>query len=249
MTSASSPGPSPRAHPRPRSFEEVWAEVESFPGWLTPEQARRLWDGCADLPPGSTVVEIGSYQGRSGSVLAAAVGPKGGRITAIDPFVGGLPRGVIGSQADFESNLERAGVRDVVDLLVCRSAEALPNWDSPIDMLYIDGKHDVVTVLKDLCWVRHVRPGREVAIHDSFSSVGVTLGLLVGVLFRGRLRYLGRTGSLAVFRRERPTTASRLQMLGQLPWFARNVVIKVLRRLHLHGPARALGHDQPADPF
>jgi Methyltransferase domain len=243
-----SPSPA-RTHPRFRPFEEVWAEVESFPGWLTPEQARRLWDCCADLPHGATVVEIGSYQGRSGSVMAAAVGPNGGRITAIDPFVGGLPRGVTGSQADFESNLERAGVRDVVDLLVCRSVEALPNWDGQIDMLYIDGKHDVLTVLRDLGWVRHVRPGRHVAIHDSFSSVGVTLGLFVGVLFRRRLRYLGRTGSLAVFRRERPTTASRLQMAAQLPWFARNLVIKILRRLRLDGPARALGHDQPADPF
>jgi hypothetical protein len=227
----------------------VWAEVESFPGWLTPEQARRLWDCCENLPPGSTVVEIGSYQGRSGSVLAAAVGPNGGRITAIDPFVGGLPRGAVGSQASFESNLERAGVRDVVDLLVCRSAQALPNWDGPIDMLYIDGKHDVVTVLRDLGWVRHVRHDHDVAIHDSFSSVGVTLGLLIGVLFRRNLRYVGRTGSLAVFRRERPTLASRLQMVAQLPWFTRNLVIKVLRRLRLHGPARALGHHQPADPF
>jgi hypothetical protein len=235
--------------PRPRSFEEVWSDVQFFPGWLTADQARRLWECARDLPPAATVVEIGSYQGRSGSVLAAAVAPFGGRVTAIDPFVGGLPRGQVGSQDNFERNLERAGVRDSVDLLVCRSTEARPNWDGPIDLLFIDGKHDVVTVLDDLRWVRHVRPGGRVAIHDAFSSVGVTLGLVLGVLPRGRLRYEGRTGSLAVFRRDRPTAASRLRMAGQLGWFARNVLIKVLRRLRLHPVVRMLGHHQPADPF
>jgi hypothetical protein len=243
-----SPSPA-QTPPRSRSFDEVWAEVQSFPGWLTPDQARRLWDCAAELPPGATVVEIGSYQGRSGSVLAVAVAPSGGRVTAIDPFVGGLPRGQVGSQDSFERNRRQAGVRNSVDLLVCRSTEARPNWAAPIDLLFVDGKHDVVTVLDDLRWIRHVRPGGYVAVHDSFSSVGVTLGLVFGVLCRGRLRYLGRTGSLAVFRRERPTADSRLRMAGQLGWFTRNVLIKVLRRLRLHAAVRALGHHQPADPF
>ena len=38
-------------------------------------------------------------------------------------------------------------------------------------------------------------------------------------------------------------------MLAQLPWFLRNVVLKVLLRLRLRPAARLLGHHSPYDPY
>ena len=38
-------------------------------------------------------------------------------------------------------------------------------------------------------------------------------------------------------------------MTAEIPWWLRNVVIKVLLRLRLHGVARLAGHDSVYDPY
>jgi len=86
-------------------------------------------------------------------------------------------------------------------------------------------------------------------VHDCFSSIGVTLGVLRHVLPAADLRYEGRAGSLALFRVGRPTRADRLRILGELPWWIRNVFLKVLLRLRLRPVARLFGHDSPYDPY
>ena len=68
-------------------------------------------------------------------------------------------------------------------------------------------------------------------IHDSFSSVGVTLAIARLLLAGARFRYLGRAGSLAEYRREPLAGRERLRnagrQLAQLPWFARNMAVKL----------------------
>ena len=60
---------------------------------------------------------------------------------------------------------------------------------------------------------------------------------------------LGRAGSLATFERARPGLADRWRLLAQLPWWCRNVGIKVLLRLHLRALARGVGHHDTYDPY
>jgi hypothetical protein len=69
------------------------------------------------------------------------------------------------------------------------------------------------------------------------------------VLFSRRLAYERRSDSQALFRVRRPTAADRLRILRELPWWIRNVCVKVLLRLRLHRVARFLGHDSPYDPY
>ena len=92
-----------------------------------------------------------------------------------------------------------------------------------------------------------MRPGGRMLIHDSFSSIGVTGAQLRLLVCSGRWRYLGRAGSLADYRREDLRGAARagnaLRQLAQLPWFARNVAVKVLLTLRLRRAARLLGAD------
>ena len=47
----------------------------------------------------------------------------------------------------------------------------------------------------------------------------------------------------------RPTPADRLRILAEMPWWIRNVFLKVLLRLRLRPIARVLGHDSPYDPY
>ncbi|HTZ44984.1 MAG TPA: class I SAM-dependent methyltransferase [Jatrophihabitans sp.] len=228
-----------------QTFETAFAPARAIGGWLTEDQARLLWQQATAVPPGGLVVEIGSHQGRSTVVLAAA----GARVVAIDPFVGGAMFGGAATRDMFLANLVRAGVADRVELREAKSTALRPGWQQPIDFLYIDGKHDYWTLSDDLRWASFLPEGGRVAIHDAFSSIGVTLGLLVHVLPGGRLRYLRRTGSLALFEVGRPSRADRLRMAAELPWWLRNVGIKVLLRLKLYPVARLVGHHDRYDPY
>jgi predicted O-methyltransferase YrrM len=233
----------------PRGFETAWAAAQSVPGWLKEGQARMLFEEAARLADGARVVEIGSHRGRSTIILAAAVKPRGGRVTAIDPFVEGRLFGGQQTRRSFEENVTAAGVRDAVDLVVDYSTRLRPEWSEAFDLLYIDGKHDYWTLSDDLRWARHLPPGAAVLVHDSFSSIGVTLGLLAHVLPSRTLAYERRSDSMALLRRRRVGLRDRTRVLAQLPWWIRNVGIKVLLLLRLRPLARAVGHDSPYDPY
>jgi predicted O-methyltransferase YrrM len=230
-------------------FERAWELAEPVGGWMTREQARLLWDAASRLRPGAVVLEIGSHQGRSTLVLGSAARRVGATVVAVDPFVEGRLFGGAPTRALFEANVARAGLQDVVELVPDYSTRRRPTWDRPIDLLYVDGKHDYWTCSDDLRWASHLPPGGQVLVHDSFSSIGVTSSLLVHVGIRGRLRYLDRSTSLALLDTRPPTPRDRLRLAAQLPWFVRNVVIKVLLRLRLRPVARALGHEGTADPY
>ena len=50
-------------------------------------------------------------------------------------------------------------------------------------------------------------------------------------------------------RRRHPGLADRRRVLREMPWWIRNVGIKVLLRLRLRRVAAAFGHDSPYDPY
>jgi predicted O-methyltransferase YrrM len=244
-------------------FASVLAAIEDVEGWLSDDQARRLWERARRLPSGARIVEIGSYRGRSTIVLARAA-PEGTTVVAIDPHAGGDrgPQQIHGTaeqgQSDHEAfvaNLERAGVRDAVRHVRKPSQDALGDVDGELDLLYVDGAHRFGPASADIArWGERVRPGGTLLIHDAFSSIGVTLAL-ARLLFFGRdFRYVGRLRSLAEYRRAesplgpRARAANAARQIGQLPWFARNVLVKVLLVARLRPLARALGHP-PGDEW
>lgn len=240
--------PSQGAPPDVSSWESLWAEIDAVSGWLTKEQARVLHESVLELPPASTVLEIGSHYGRS--TLALATARADVRVVAVDPFIKSrlLPGASV--QAGLRANLVRLGVSDVVHIMPTTSRRARRVWRDELDLLWIDGKHDVVSLLADLRWRSSLRPGAKILVHDAFSSVGVTTGLLLDQARPSAPRYLGRTGSLAAFASEPATPESRRAFARELPWWVRNVAIKVLLRLGLRSAARALfGHTDTADPY
>lgn len=235
--------------PTVRSFPSVWAVASTAQGWLTSAQGELLWNEARSLAAGATVLEIGSFEGRSTMVLGSAVAGQGGHVVAVDPFVHDWKFGDPQTRLKFERHIADAGLGDVVELEAEFSTRLRPRWTRALDMLFIDGKHDLWTVRDDLLWVRHVAAGGPVLVHDCFSSVGVTLAILLHVLPKNDLRYEGRVGSTAIFRHEAPRVSDRLRILKELPWWARNIFVKVLLRLHLRPVAALLGHRSPYDPY
>ena len=243
------PGAASAAGAPTRSWPELWRVISTIPGWLTEDQALALRTAVRALPAGSVVLEIGAHRGRSTTVLATARADV--QVVTIDPFIRSrlLPGPEV--EAELRANLAMLGVTDRVQVLATTSRRARAMMPGPIDLLWIDGRHDVLSLWYDLHWTRLLPPGGPVLIHDAFSSVGVTTGLALNqVLPFRRLRYRRRTGSLADFVHEPPTWRSRLRFAGNLPWWGRNLAVKVLLRLRLRALARrALGHTISADPF
>ena len=243
-------------------FDEALAAVSGVEGWLTDAQARRLWDHAGALEPPARIVEIGSYRGRSAIVMALAAKP-GVAITAIDPHAGNDrgPREIEGFAEEaerdhraFRENLARAGVTDTVEHLRLHSAEALGHLRGEAELVYVDGAHRYRPARDDLAgFGARLRPGGALLVHDAFSSVGVTLAIFSVLLAGSRFRYLGRTGSLAEYRREDLEPRERLRnagrQLAELPWFARNLLVKAALVARLRPLARLLGHRSGDWPY
>ncbi|MEL6893922.1 MAG: class I SAM-dependent methyltransferase [Actinomycetota bacterium] len=251
-----------RRHERPDAAT-VLASVADVDGWMTHAQGEALFEAARVCPPGGTIVEIGSFRGRSTIVLAAAADPAV-RVVAIDPHAGNDrgPEELNGFEAAasddhelFLANLRRAGVAERVEHLRIFSHDAHTSIDGEIDVLYVDGAHRYHPALDDIrSWGDRVRPGGSMLIHDSFSSIGVTLAILRTLVPGSRFRYVGRRRSLAIYRAdlghevsERVANAGR--QLAQLAWFVKNVALKIVLRVGGGRIWALVGCDEPEWPY
>ena len=240
----------------PRSFDQVFRSVADVQGWMTRDQAGRLWDRAGELDAGDRIVEIGSFHGRSAIMLASSA-PAGVEIVTIDPH-GGNDRGpnefegfVEEAEADhqtFLANLERAGVRERIHHLRSYSHDAVAEVPGEIDLLYIDGAHRYTPALDDIRqWTPKVSYKGTVLIHDCFSAWGLTVALVVAMFWSGKFRYVGRSQTMAEYERVDLTPADRaanlFRQLLELPYFARNLAIKVLITAKLAPATKLLGGD------
>jgi predicted O-methyltransferase YrrM len=240
----------------------VLARIDGVEGWLTAEQASALFHAARSLRPGQQIVEIGSFRGRSTTVLGLAAAP-GVDVVAIDPHAGndrgpseldGYAEEAAADHEVFLANLAAAGLSERVRHVRAFSQAALAAVDGPVDVVFIDGAHRYRPALADIrAWGRRVPVGGTLLIHDAFSSVGVTAAIATELFASRRYRYLGREGSLAGYRVEpqqgRARLGNALRQLAELPWFARNVAIKVLIVARLGWVVRFLGHRDATWPY
>ncbi|HVL95067.1 MAG TPA: class I SAM-dependent methyltransferase [Solirubrobacteraceae bacterium] len=153
-------------------FQDVERAIAGVP-FMTSWQGRRVYDHLRDTGA-RDVLELGTAHGASAAYMAAAVAANGGgRVTTIDRFhfQGPSP----------EETLERAGLRDAVDLVrvpdssydwwlaerVRERSDAAGNCEPAYDFCYLDGMHDlhvdgVAVVLVE----KLLRPGAWLLLDD-----------------------------------------------------------------------------------
>ena len=242
-------------------LETVRQCVADVDGWMTDGQATALYEAAAACPASGTIVEIGSFRGRSTIVLASAA-PSDARIYAIDPHAGNDrgPQEIDGyvDEADddhraFLANLAAAGVADRVTHLRMFSNAAHDAVDGSIDVLYIDGAHRYGPARADIVsWGERVRSGGTLLIHDSFSSVGVTAAIVRELVAGSRFRYVGRSRSLAIYRADLgpgDRWSNGARQAAQFPWFARNVALKAALLCGMGRVMERTGRDAPEWPY
>ena len=247
----------------PLDVAAILGRVDDVEGWMTAGQGTTLIESARRCPSDGTIVEIGSFRGRSTIVLALAAPPEA-TVIAIDPHAGNDrgPQEIAGfvdeaadDHAVFNANLEAAGVTDRVRHLRMFSDAALAEVDGSVEVLYIDGAHRYGPARADIrAWGARVTDGGTMLIHDSFSSIGVTLAILRELVAGRRFRYVGRSRSMTIYRADlergpRSRLANAIRQLAQLPWFAKNVALKVLLTLRLGSLLSRMGRPVPDWPY
>ena len=157
---------------------ELLRRLSGIEGWLHEDEALETFRSARDLEPrdgGLTIVEIGSWKGRSTIVLATALELSGhdGRVIAIDPHTGNVEHvrrwREVDTFEEFLANLDRAGVRGRVEPRRASSHEAhvgVP--DESVDLLFIDGSHEYEDVVADIdLWSSKLRAPATVIFNDS----------------------------------------------------------------------------------
>jgi len=176
--------------------------LQGVDGWLYLNEAWALHETVRTLPSPdvpATVVEIGSWKGRSTIALALGLMARGGgSLFAVDPHTGPptgntddwngatVTDGATVSEADFRRNITAAGVASVVRPLVTTSHEARSQFaNSSVDFLFIDGNHEYDAVRTDILdWRTALKDGAIIAFNDLYAP-GVSRALKELVIHPG----------------------------------------------------------------
>lgn len=164
----------------PRNFqdelEQIQRTISHVDGWLTDRELSFLALVAACPTTEGTILEIGSYRGRSTIVLARAAALTAQRtIVAVDPLPdeGPLARDAHGkwtARALLDANLDQAGVLDQVEFHQCSSYELAPQWTAPLRLLWIDGDHRYASTKQDFdLFAPYLADGAILAMHDVLS--------------------------------------------------------------------------------
>ena len=153
----------------------------SIPGWMSESELRWLHDTASQM---ASVVEIGSFQGRSTfALLQGCKGP----VYAVDPWTDVLKQGQDNFEV-FKFNLLTRNPMAVARLHPLRmpSAEAVAGTPD-VDMVFIDGDHVYEAVALDIAlWLRKARklicghdfgdpawPGVTKAVRERFGATAI----------------------------------------------------------------------------
>jgi len=155
-------------------------------GWTRLEEAEALASLSYSLRDDAVIVEVGSFLG-AGTILLA--GPRelrrSGKVHCVDPFdcsgdsfsapqyrqiLARLGGGSLRER--FDENIRLAGLTQRVEVHRGTAGEVAANWNTPIDLLVLDGDHSRRGArLAYESWVPYLKPGGTIAVHNSNDRV------------------------------------------------------------------------------
>lgn len=202
-------------------YERINTQAQKLDGWLSPHEGFFLFEAASALPKDATIVEIGSWKGKSTLYLTAAIkNSSKKKMFAVDPHIGERSVGVkreTPTFKQFEKNLNHEALLGFVTPIIKTSEKAAKNWaHGKIDFLFIDGLHDIKNTKLDFSiWEPKVKNGGVIALHDAFCGHdGPELVTKNEFLGSGKFSKVGVIGS-TVFATKRPpqTIIERLDLV------------------------------------
>jgi cephalosporin hydroxylase len=191
--------------------QQILLAMRKVQGWLDDSEAELLMaaavNGLNSAPPGSAIVEVGSFCGRSTIVLGSVVKALGAKtkVYAVDPHegvVGSVDQGIElfpPTLATLRHNIAANGLSEAVEIIAKCSFEVV--WIKPICFLLIDGLHDYPNVARDF---RHFEPwllpGALIAFHDYDQQHPGVQDLVGELLMTPKYRQVDSAGSMIVVR-------------------------------------------------
>lgn len=209
--------------------DRLLAFAEGVPGFMPSDEGIALYDAACAYAADGTIVEIGTYCGKSTVLLAAAAATCGARVCTVDHHGGSEEHqpgweyhdpelvdpvtGRFDTLTAFRRTMIRAGLADEVIALVGQSATVASVWGGPIRFLFIDGGHTDAAAARDYDgWSPHVVVGGAIAIHDVFEDPRdggqAPFRIFRKALESNEFREVAGTGSLRVLERVRPPSVT-----------------------------------------
>jgi len=149
-------------------IDELKNSVKDLDGWLFPNEAAFLYTSAKNCKGQGTIVEIGSWKGKS--TVCLAKGSKlqsNSKVYAIDPHTGSPEHGQVWTFEEFKQNIKNAEVEDIVIPFVKTSEEVSKTFNDPVEFLFIDGLHEYEGVRLDFdLWYPKVLNEGIIAFHD-----------------------------------------------------------------------------------
>ncbi len=147
--------------------------AKKIDGFLSQNEGELLFKLAKNCPPKTSIVEIGSWKGKSTVFLG--LGSQSGnknKVYAIDPHTGSPEHkkklGEFSTLKQFKKNIKQANLKQIVVPIVKTSTQAAPSFNKKIGLLFIDGDHSYQMVKKDFqLWFPKIVNGGIIAFHDS----------------------------------------------------------------------------------
>jgi predicted O-methyltransferase YrrM len=169
---------------------DLLARAHAAKGFMPADEGDLLFRYAVERLPYGPVFEVGTYCGKSGIYLGAAVREVIGAHPEAVAFTVDHHRGSEENQAGWEHHdsslvdpelgvmdtlpvfrrtLHDAGLEEHVVAVVGRSRTVSRWWRTPLSLLFIDGGHGEQPARDDYeGWTPHVMPGGLLVIHDVF---------------------------------------------------------------------------------
>jgi predicted O-methyltransferase YrrM len=159
--------------------------AESVTGFMPADEGKALFDAAVRFLAGGVAVEIGTYCGRSTVLLGAAAAQRGSVLYTVDHHHGSEEHqpgwefhdttmvdpvsGRFDTLPTFRRTLDAAGLDDTIVAVVGKSTVVARGWQTPLQLLFIDGGHSEEVAQADFDgWAKWVSVGGALIIHDVF---------------------------------------------------------------------------------
>lgn len=169
-------------------------KIEGIDGWLTENEGVFLYNSAKKVKQENTVVEIGSWKGRS--TICLGKGVKDGNqatVYAIDPHIWSSLRqnmfGSVDTFQEFTQNIRNARVDQYIEVIRDTSENAVKNFEKRVELIFIDGAHKFKFVNLDFrLWFPKVVNGGTVVFHDSWHFPGPNLFTAIVLLTSSKIK-------------------------------------------------------------